>query len=512
MASIQSLLNPAPEPYRALPPSPALTSSTTLSSQASRPKKQKLTKDAPIFTRGKIRGELRYPPCEERDEQLTKLHREFQIHPMGRIAEYPRHIPYNSDKKSFQEQTGRESFEVFQYTFKIPGEEKTWTMMWDYNIGLVRITHLFKCNDYSKTTPGKMLNANPGLREICHSITGGALAAQGYWMPYAAAKAMAATFCWRIRHALTPLFGTDFPSLCVHPRDRARYGRMQIDPKIVEEATETANRYRMLELRLTPASLQPDSRRTPPRSSPYPTGTQRAIQRKYATSVSSCDSAPEYPESFCLSPLSPVRNPFTPVNTPRSVDGPVRVMPSGIRAYSPHGHGRGLGHQYPHTVSYLKRQAHVPVHIPSSHPRIPSPKNSHIAPSISSMSVSERAQSDESSESESSIYSSPSSQASDSASASVSLSLDSNDDDDYEIGVTKRTRSRSQKQNPRPEPERRSTRITRAGQFVRELKAAHALLSLYMQDVTSDLDDMPSQRVHSEDGGARGRKRRRASA
>ena len=111
MASIQALLNPAPEPDQALPPSPALTTSTTLTSRAPRPKKQKLTKDAPIFTRGKIRGELRYPPCEERDEQLIKLHHEFQIHPMGRIAEYPRHIPYNSDKKSFQEQTGRESFE-----------------------------------------------------------------------------------------------------------------------------------------------------------------------------------------------------------------------------------------------------------------------------------------------------------------------------------------------------------------------------------------------------------------
>lgn len=39
---------------------------------------------------------------------------------------------------------------VFQYTFKIPGEDKEWTVMWDYNIGLVRTTHLFKCNDYSK--------------------------------------------------------------------------------------------------------------------------------------------------------------------------------------------------------------------------------------------------------------------------------------------------------------------------------------------------------------------------
>ena len=68
--------------------------------------------------------------------------------------------------------------------------------MWDYNIGIVRITHLFKCNGYPKassyecfdifgisnslqTMPAKMLNQNPGLRDICHSITGGALSAQG---------------------------------------------------------------------------------------------------------------------------------------------------------------------------------------------------------------------------------------------------------------------------------------------------------------------------------------------
>ena len=86
---------------------------------------------------------------------------------------------------------------VFQYTFKVPGDDREYTVMWDYNVGLVRITPFFKCCKYSKvrglsstsdralaeglkqTTPAKMLNSNPGLREICHSITGGALAAQG---------------------------------------------------------------------------------------------------------------------------------------------------------------------------------------------------------------------------------------------------------------------------------------------------------------------------------------------
>lgn len=39
---------------------------------------------------------------------------------------------------------------VFQYEFKLPNEHTTYTMIWDYNIGLVRTTPLFKCGQYSK--------------------------------------------------------------------------------------------------------------------------------------------------------------------------------------------------------------------------------------------------------------------------------------------------------------------------------------------------------------------------
>ncbi|EEQ34294.1 conserved hypothetical protein [Microsporum canis CBS 113480] len=202
MTSIASLLNPEPEPtqknHQPLVPSADQNERVCLSPPL-RQKKQKISKDAAIFTRGQVRGPLNYPPCEYQDEKLAEAHRMFEIHPMGHITEFPRHIPYNSEKKSFLEKTGRESFEVFQYEFKLPGDDKVYTVMWDYNIGLVRTTSLFRCNNYSKTAPAKMLNANPGLREICHSITGGALAAQGYWMPFDAAKAVAATFCWKIR-------------------------------------------------------------------------------------------------------------------------------------------------------------------------------------------------------------------------------------------------------------------------------------------------------------------------
>lgn len=94
---------------------------------------------------------------------------------------------------------------MFQYIFKVPGDDNEYTVMWDYNVGLVRMTPFFKCCKYSKvryhlglpsfiigiswylkttlinkqTQPAKMLNMNPGLRDITHSITGGSIMAQG---------------------------------------------------------------------------------------------------------------------------------------------------------------------------------------------------------------------------------------------------------------------------------------------------------------------------------------------
>lgn len=62
--------------------------------------------------------------------------------------------------------TGRDFFEVFQYTFRVPGgagtgnggdgaggddgQGKNYAMLWDYNTGLVRTTPLFKCCGYGK--------------------------------------------------------------------------------------------------------------------------------------------------------------------------------------------------------------------------------------------------------------------------------------------------------------------------------------------------------------------------
>lgn len=62
-------------------------------------------------------------------------------------------------------------------------------------------------------------------------------------MPYQAAKAIAATFCWHIRWALTPVFGYDFPDTCFSPDD-PRYGKFLIDPLIVQACTAETTRFK----------------------------------------------------------------------------------------------------------------------------------------------------------------------------------------------------------------------------------------------------------------------------
>ncbi|EFX06025.1 apses transcription factor [Grosmannia clavigera kw1407] len=114
-----------------------------------------------------------------------------------------------------------------------------------------------------QTTPAKMLNMNPGLREITHSITGGSIMAQGYWMPYACARAVCATFCHRIAGAMIPLFGPDFPAACIPPRS-SDFGRMVIDPAIISASTREAERMRLATRPMTLSSAAAVAAAHPP--------------------------------------------------------------------------------------------------------------------------------------------------------------------------------------------------------------------------------------------------------
>jgi hypothetical protein len=84
----------------------------------------------------------------------------------------------------------------------------------------------------------------------------------GYWVPYEAAKALLATFCYEIRFVLTPMFGNDFVNTCI-PTDNDGFGSFHIDPKIVEYCAEDVKRW----------AVPVEDRRTTTRSRPSATTT-----------------------------------------------------------------------------------------------------------------------------------------------------------------------------------------------------------------------------------------------
>ena len=113
MVSVASLLNPVDEDRRGYPNAFPTRYESDSSSLNSPPpvKKQKMTKDAAVFSRGKVQGEIRYPPCDVLDQKVITELQKYSAYPIGKISEFRRHIPYNSDKKTFMEKTGRVAFE-----------------------------------------------------------------------------------------------------------------------------------------------------------------------------------------------------------------------------------------------------------------------------------------------------------------------------------------------------------------------------------------------------------------
>lgn len=86
----------------------------------------------------------------------------------------------------------------------------------------------------------------------------------GYWMPFACAKAVCATFCHHISGALIPIFGPRFPDLCIPPHS-PDHGRMCIDPAIIAESTQEAERFRKIYAEQSSTALAASHRTIPPR-------------------------------------------------------------------------------------------------------------------------------------------------------------------------------------------------------------------------------------------------------
>jgi hypothetical protein len=326
-----------PTPTSAATPTPGPDTPLTPAST----KQQKNGKDNGVVPSGPTKNPVNYRPYESNSNtrhydsefrnEMAAQHRAFRICTAGSggrglIGDFPKHVPYASEKKGFFAKTGRDSFEgslvvcsceehsansttVFQYKFFLPGDPiKDYTVMWDYQIGLMRMTPFFKACGFQKvcppdcsrllvailtcpqTTPAKALKVNPGLIDLCHSITGGALTAQGYWVPFACARAVCLTFCWDIRWALTPIFGPDFVTQCLRP-GHPNYKMFRIDNSIIQHAAQEAESWRIYASRsATPASRPSpatygagnDPRPLPPTSAPAYTPTQELHPKKKA--------------------------------------------------------------------------------------------------------------------------------------------------------------------------------------------------------------------------------------
>jgi hypothetical protein len=149
------------------------------------------------------------------------------------------------------------------------------------------------------------------------------MANTGYWMPFEAAKAIAATFCWKIRFALTPVFGPDFPKICLRP-EADGFADMVIDPAITQRCTEQANFYRQLELETPCAGSSAMWTPLTPESPSLPRHVKqlRPKTRRFGNAGSGYTSDSSFDDRYTatsVSPTIPYCNTWTPANTPRSV-------------------------------------------------------------------------------------------------------------------------------------------------------------------------------------------------
>ncbi|PYH46962.1 putative APSES transcription factor Xbp1 [Aspergillus saccharolyticus JOP 1030-1] len=262
---ISALLNPVPEPSQTSSPSPASVNqadSMSATVAQTKPHRRKGVKKGVILPGSPPQDQVKYPVHVDYDSKFSAFHAEFGMEPTQVIANRHCHIPYDPKKRDFSQRTGRTGFDVFLYTFKVRDErtgleQEEREMMWDYKNGLVRTTHLFRCNrSFDKTCPKRMLQSTPGLMPNAHNITGGNVIRQGYFVPWECARALATRFCWDVRYALTPIFGNDFPEDCLHP-DHPDYRQWLIDPEIVHDSAEKQAMYCRLEVQASRLYLSP---------------------------------------------------------------------------------------------------------------------------------------------------------------------------------------------------------------------------------------------------------------
>jgi hypothetical protein len=214
----------------------------------------------------------------------------------------------------------------------------------------------------------------------------------GYWMPMAAAKAVAAKFAWPIRHLLTPVFGPDFPSLCTQPQNLRDSPNMDIDPAIIAQCKREQERWIQNPIAFGQLSASDVPLRTATRHSPTNRRTPRANSTKTASGPSQQLPGPTVPHTP-LAPYSSLPTPTLPHQgssessrkRKRKNDGrklpPITGVPSAIHSYpsprSPEYPSRGAKYSPDISLRENVRRRTEAAHYPS-------PDSPELGPSLSS--------------------------------------------------------------------------------------------------------------------------------
>lgn len=131
-------------------------------------------------------------------------------------------------------------------------------------------------------------------------------------MPYQCARAVCATFCHHIAGALIPIFGPDFPSICIPP-GAPDHARMIIDPATISQSTREADYHRRVYSSMIPAT----GTMSPPRH-------HRHVLR------------PGYEDGGAFQPCPRVRRPFLTRDHPYGIDTDGEVSPVTDRSGGAH--------------------------------------------------------------------------------------------------------------------------------------------------------------------------------
>ncbi|PSK78842.1 hypothetical protein CJJ07_001280 [Candidozyma auris] len=190
----------------------------------------------------KQNGKRLFPDSEERFP-VTELQDALRVVPPRVAQDLSDHIyPSIITKKYSASALGTNRSHLLVYEYPLA----TQWVIWDYETGYTHLTGLWRAalheqalhrnkNGVVHVKPNakadivKLLESTPqALHPYIKRVRGGFLKIQGTWVPHSLCKRLARSFCYYIRYQLIPIFGTDFPDLCLHPDDPG-FGELRFD-------------------------------------------------------------------------------------------------------------------------------------------------------------------------------------------------------------------------------------------------------------------------------------------